>query len=227
MAPQRCPGQRAHRAWGAATGAPWNALQLAALVLLFAVPWAVACLLSTTPAGAPAGAAADVDTRDAVDSDGVAPVARRTGYSVTINDSQRHLAWVNDSFTRLTGYTAEEAIGRHTSELPYFQRTDPGMVARVKESFAARRGKDGRKCWLDTDAGPLLDPHAELRGWVCIQADITERVRTRDELRRSEQEISCLAYHDPLTGLANRLGSRGRLDKVLTKAAATQTRGRA
>ena len=128
-------------AHGAATGAAWNALQLAALVLLFAVPWAVACLLSTTPAHALAEVPADVDTRDAVDSDWLAPVARRTGYSVTIGDSQRRLAWVNGSFTRLTGYTAEEAIGRHTSELPYFERTDPGIVARVKESFAARRGE--------------------------------------------------------------------------------------
>jgi diguanylate cyclase (GGDEF)-like protein/PAS domain S-box-containing protein len=216
-------------AHGAATGAAWNALQLAGLVLLFAAPWAVAWLWSTAPAGSAAG----VDALEAVDSDWLALVARWTGYSVTINDAQRRLVWVNDSFTRLTGYTAEEAIGRHISELVYFERTDPGTVARVRESFAAWRGirfeilvrgKDGREWWLDTDARPLLDPQGHLRGWIAIQADITEQVRTRDELRRSEREISFLAYHDPLTGLANRLGFRGRLDKILAKAAETQMR---
>src|ERR1700686_3636189 len=102
-------------AHGAATGAAWNALQLAGLVLLFAAPWAVAWLWSSAPAGSAAG----VDALEAVDSDWLALVARWTGYSVTINDAQRRLVWVNDSFTRLTGYTAEEAIGRHFSELVY------------------------------------------------------------------------------------------------------------
>ena len=209
----------------AATGPAWSAGHLAALVLLFAVPWAVAWL--------PSHVAAGVDLQAAAESDLVPLVARWTGYSVTINDPQRRLTWVNDSFTRLTGYTAEEAIGQHTSTLLYFERTDPGTIARVRESLAARRGirfeilvrgKDGREWWLDTDARPLFDPRGELLGWVCIQSDITEQVRMREELRRSEREISFLAYHDPLTGLANRLGFKARLDRVLAKATETQTR---
>jgi diguanylate cyclase (GGDEF)-like protein/PAS domain S-box-containing protein len=218
---------------GLAAGAPWSAPQLAALLLLLAMASMVGWWWSGASAARPAGVSAGTDTIDAVDPEWLALVARRTGYSVTINDPQRRLVWVNESFTRLTGYTAAEAIGKLTSELLYFEGTDAGTVARVRASLAARRGirfeilvrgKDGREWWLDTDARPLFDPQGEPRGWVCIQADITEQVRTREELRRSEREISFLAYHDPLTGLANRLGFRGRLDKVLARAAATQTR---
>jgi PAS domain S-box-containing protein len=102
---------------------------------------------------------------DGATADWLALVARHTGYSVTINSPERRLVWVNESFTRLTGYTAEEAIGQKTSSLLYFERTDPGTVARIRESFDARRGirfeilvrgKDGREWWLDTDAQPLL-----------------------------------------------------------------------
>ena len=169
----------------------------------------------------------------AAESELVPLVARWTGYSVTISDPQRRLTWVNDSFTRLTGYTAGDAIGQNSGDLLYFERTDPGTITRIRESFAAQRGirfeilvrgKDGREWWLDTDARPLLDPRGELRGWVSIQSDITEQVRMREELRRSEREISFLAYHDPLTGLANRLGFKAKLDRVLAKAAETQTR---
>ena len=182
-------------------------------------------------------AAPDADKRAdplaAVGSDWVAVVARLTGYSVTINDAERRLVWINDSFTRLTGYTAAEAIGQHTSELLYFAGTDPATIALVRESFAARlgirfeilvRGKDGREWWLDTDARPLLDAAGELQGWICIQSDITEQVRVRQQLQRSEREISYLAYHDPLTGLANRLGFRAKLDEVLARSAGTGTR---
>jgi diguanylate cyclase (GGDEF)-like protein/PAS domain S-box-containing protein len=207
-------------AHAAAADGAWNARQSVELALLLALPWAVAWVLRSHPAAA-------------VDSDWVTAVARLTGYSVTINDAERRLIWVNESFTRLTGYTAAEAIGQHTSKLLYFESTDAGTIARVRESFAAQRGirfeilvrgKDGREWWLDTDARPLLDASGVARGWICIQADITEQVRVRQELQRSEREISFLAYHDPLTGLANRLGFRGKLDAVLAHAAQARTR---
>jgi diguanylate cyclase (GGDEF)-like protein/PAS domain S-box-containing protein len=204
-------------------------LQWVECTLLFCAPWLTMWLL---PAKANAPAAAD-EPQDPVQSEWVGLVARTTGYSVTINDAERRLVWVNDSFTRLTGYTADEAIGQTTSKLLYFEGTDAATVARVRESLTAGqgvrfeilvRGKDGREWWLDTDARPLLGAHGELRGWICIQADITEQVRVREELRRSEREISFLAYHDPLTGLANRLGFRARLDRILAQAIETRTR---
>jgi PAS domain-containing protein len=115
--------------------ARWNALQFAALTLLFGAPWALVWLLSSRRERASGGVAAP----DAVDSDWVALVAPMTGYSVSINDAQRRLLWVNESFTRLTGYTAGEAIGQYPSDLLYFDGTDAATVARVRESFAAAR----------------------------------------------------------------------------------------
>src|SRR5579871_113297 len=96
----------------------------------------------------------------------IALVAERTGYSVTINDAQRRIVWVNDSFTQLTGYSAAEAVGRKASELLYFSGTDAQVVDRVRAAFVAKQGirfeilvraKDQREWWLDTDARPMLD----------------------------------------------------------------------
>ena len=219
--------------YGLASGAPWNPVQLLELLLLFAATCTVTWLMSGPEAASPASSPLGLGLGDGATAEWLALVARHTGYSVTINDAARNLIWVNESFTRLTGYSAAEAIGQKTSALLYFERTDPGTVARIRESFDARRGirfeilvrgKDGREWWLDTDARPLLGSRGELRGWICIQADITEQVKIREELRRSEREISFLAYHDPLTGLANRLGFRGRLDQVLVRATEASTR---
>jgi diguanylate cyclase (GGDEF)-like protein/PAS domain S-box-containing protein len=215
---------------GASTGTAWSLPYALALIMLFAAPWGVAWLLRRPgfSSGNPDDALSGV-----VDSEWLALVARRTGYSVTINDTRRRLVWVNDSFTRMTGYSSGEALGQLTSKLLYFEGTDSSTIARVRASFAAGlglrfeilvRGKDGRQWWLDTDARPLLDARGELHGWICIQADITEQVRIREELQRSERKISFLAHHDPLTGLANRLGFRARLDDLLENISRTETR---
>ena len=125
-------------------------------------------------------------------------VAEVTGYGVTITDAQRHLVWVNYSFTRMTGYAIDEAEGQKTSDLLYFEGTDLETVQRVREAFAAGRGirfevlvrsKDGREWWLDTDARPLFDEEGVLQGWVCIQADVTTEVVKREALRRSENRL--------------------------------------
>src|SRR5580704_5967420 len=96
----------------------------AALIILFAMPWAIERVLRRRVQHAPAPV-----------HDWVGLVAQRTGYSVTITDAQRRIVWVNDSFTRLTGYTAQDAVGRHTGELLYFERTDPATIHHVRESF--------------------------------------------------------------------------------------------
>ncbi len=126
----------------------------------------------------------------------LALAARVTSFGVTISDADRRLVWVNDSFTRMTGYTAAEVVGKKTSDLIYFSGTSAETVERVRAAFAALQGirfevlvrsRDGREWWLDTDAQPLFDAQGRHRGWVCIQTDVTEH-RLAEEQRRLAME---------------------------------------
>jgi two-component system, sensor histidine kinase and response regulator len=129
-------------------------------------------------------------------ADWLALATRVTSFGVTISDAERRLVWVNDSFTRLTGYTAAEVVGKKTSELIYFSGTNAETVQRVRASFAALQGirfevlvrsRNGREWWLDTDAQPLFDSQGGHQGWVCIQTDVTEH-RLAEEQRRLATE---------------------------------------
>lgn len=120
-----------------------------------------------------------------------------TGYGVSITDSDRRIVWVNESFTRLTEYDARETAGRKISDLLYFESTDPATIARVRERLEAGRGvrfeilvrgKTGREFWLDADCQPLRDACGQVRGWVCLHADVTAEVAKREALRRAEAE---------------------------------------
>jgi diguanylate cyclase (GGDEF)-like protein/PAS domain S-box-containing protein len=131
----------------------------------------------------------------------ISSVARTAGYSVTISDAERRLVWVNDSFTRLTGYTHDEIFKKKFSDVLFFEGTDRQTVRRVHEAFAAARAvrfdllvraKDGRERWLDTDAQPLFDAGGALEGWVCIQADVTAQMSAREAARAAERRFGTL-----------------------------------
>ncbi|MDB6045742.1 MAG: domain S-box protein [Gammaproteobacteria bacterium] len=128
-------------------------------------------------------------------------VARATGYGVTLLDAQYHIVWANDAFTDLSGYSAAEFIGRKSSELLYFDGTDPETIARIRQAIRSGRGirfeilvrsKDGHEWWLDSDARPLHDGQGAIKGWVSIQSDVTSEVLKREASRRNESRAQMM-----------------------------------
>ena len=122
-------------------------------------------------------------------------VAQMTGYGVTLIDAERRIVWANEAFSKLTGYAADEYLGRLPSDLLHFESASPQTRQHIRDGFAAGRGlrfeilarsKDGHEWWLDTDARPLTDSAGKLKGWVCLHSDVTAEVLKREALRRNE-----------------------------------------
>ena len=93
--------------------------------------------------------------------------------------------WVNEGFTRLSGYALAEVAGRTPGAVLGSDRTPPETLARLAQAMALRqavqaqvcdRAKDGREYWVDVDMQPLHDEHGALTGFVEVQSDITEQV---------------------------------------------------
>jgi diguanylate cyclase (GGDEF)-like protein/PAS domain S-box-containing protein len=129
------------------------------------------------------------------------------------------IIFVNPAFTRLTGYTAEEVIGRKPGFLQG-PGTDPEARARVREAIHARRpvrgqllnyAKDGRPYWLDMNIVPLSDESGAITHFVAIERDITAQ-------KAAESELSGLASTDELTGLLNRRVFRAELGREIARA---------
>ncbi|WP_404666537.1 diguanylate cyclase domain-containing protein [Roseateles asaccharophilus] len=131
----------------------------------------------------------------------LAMVASRTTNAVLITDTMHRIVWANDGFTRLTGYTLDEALGRQPQELLHFELTDPDTLHGLNEAMSVglggkaelqRRGKDGRHYWADIEIQPLFDDAGELSGFMEIESDITARKQLQaqaDEARGSLQDL--------------------------------------
>ncbi|MCK6641013.1 MAG: PAS domain S-box protein [Bacteroidia bacterium] len=125
----------------------------------------------------------------------LAMVASRANAIVMITDRDDVIEWVNEEFTRITGYEFDEIVGKKPDVLRG-PETDPETVKRINErklsgiSFhdeLINYRKDGTPLWLQMHVTPLADADGEIHHFVAIQEDITESKRTSEELRRSRE----------------------------------------
>jgi PAS domain S-box-containing protein len=107
---------------------------------------------------------------------------------------QAEVLRINREFTRLFGYTADEAVGRTARTLVVpeeleeegrrFSRRITELGERV-EAETIRRTRDGKRVQVSLVATPIIVAGRQVAEYVMYR-DVTERTRLENELRRSE-----------------------------------------
>ncbi len=128
----------------------------------------------------------------------LALVARHAASSVMLTDADWRIEWVNDSFTRLFGYTPADAIGRRPSEILHGPDTNLATMEKINACCDAGQSfkgeilnytKGGGTCWVELDIQPLRDEAGAITGFMSMQLDMTERKRFQEELARKEAQF--------------------------------------
>lgn len=130
------------------------------------------------------------------DQDGqrLALVAKYANDSILVSGADGRIEWVNDAFSRSTGYTLAEVAGRLPGEVLNAPETDPETTAQLdtalRQHRAVRaevlnRAKSGRLFWVETSITPILDDTGQLRHWVAVERDISEAKERQAELARA------------------------------------------
>ncbi|WP_413206938.1 ATP-binding protein [Rhodospirillum sp. A1_3_36] len=163
--------------------------------------------------------------------------------AVIVTDTQGRIEYVNESFTRLSGYASQEVLGQHTSMLRG-DRTDPDVVADLWRTIKGggcwrgeliNRTRDGREWWVDMAISGVQDDLGAIIHYVAVQVDISDRkeaeVQTKNLLERLDQsnrdleQFAYVASHDlqePLRMVTSYLSLlRRRMKPVLTDDATT------
>ena len=132
-------------------------------------------------------------------------------------EHQNHVLYTNPAFTRMFGYTAEEAGGGSLRELivPETRLIENATLLRVVDDQGsatmetARTNKAGELVDVSMQIAPLLVDGAKV-GYVFTFRDI-------GELKQTEAKLQHDAMHDVLTGLPNRALFLDRLNLTLTR----------
>jgi phosphoserine phosphatase RsbU/P len=103
--------------------------------------------------------------------------------AIVITDSDGIVMWVNPEFTRMTGYSAEEAMGRDMGFLKS-ELHDPKFYDDLRSTIASgnvwqgemiNRRKDGTLYPEEQTITPVTDDRGKINHFICIKQDITER----------------------------------------------------
>lgn len=126
-------------------------------------------------------------------------IARRTTNLVIVTDARRRIEWVNAAFTRKSGWSLDEVRGQSPGKILHCDETDPETVSRIRSALdrgqpiqteILNRARDGQVYWIAMDIQPLLDDSGEVKGFMAVQTDITERRQHAQALQRAAQDAA-------------------------------------
>jgi diguanylate cyclase (GGDEF)-like protein/PAS domain S-box-containing protein len=121
-------------------------------------------------------------------------------------DLNFEFTYINPAVENVLGYKPEECLGKsikpfmHEEDRLLFENKLPQLIAEKKgwtERVLRWRHKNGSFRYLESFAVPIFDDNEDIVGYRGSDRDITERKLAEDQLLYD-------AFHDNLTGLANR-----------------------
>lgn len=136
-------------------------------------------------------------------------VASETTNGVVITDIAGRVQWINEGFTRMTGYTLQELMGQKPGNVLRGTATEKHAAAIMSAALARGEGfevevlnykKDGTPYWVRISCSPLRGPQGELQGFMAIESDITAQRKAEQALRQFrntlDQTLDCVYMFD-------------------------------
>jgi PAS domain S-box-containing protein len=147
-------------------------------------------------------------------------LAENTHDLICLHSPDCQLVYVSPSCKLLLGYDCDELIGQTFSNFIHPEDGDrfhqeaqvalhSPQSAKLQPITYRMRQKSGSYIWLETLTKSILDPTGQIVQLQTTSRDITERIQAQESLRYG-------AFHDSLTGLANRDLLIERLELAIT-----------
>ncbi|MDD5052667.1 MAG: EAL domain-containing protein [Sulfuricurvum sp.] len=144
--------------------------------------------------------------------------------AIIITDEQNQIVEINQAFSKIFGYSHEEIIGKNPKILSS-GRHDCFYYEQMWHSINDtghwngeiwNRRKDGIEIiqWISISA--ITHPQTGEKNYLAVTLDISA-------LKASEEKLSYMAFHDPLTGLANRTKLFERIDQCIQRSKRNHT----
>ncbi|MBI4852110.1 MAG: PAS domain S-box protein [Acidobacteria bacterium] len=125
-------------------------------------------------------------------------VASKTDNAVLIVDRNGYVEWVNEGFTRLTGYIQKEVLGKTPEEIlqgPKSEVKTGIKTTAIRKPFNEKiqgYGKDGQPYWVSTSITPIFDKGGDIDRFIIIETNITKQHLVENRVLENEVRLSSI-----------------------------------
>lgn len=145
--------------------------------------------------------------------------------AIVISDFNGRIEWTNPAFTRLTGYTLQEAVGQTTNLLKsgkhdkafYQNLWHTVNSGQVWQGEITNRRKDGSLYIEEQTITPVVDEAGKILRFIAIKQDVTEQRIAREQLEKQNDYLSVL--HQITLDLLNRRNPADLFQAIVDRAA--------
>ncbi len=116
--------------------------------------------------------------------------------AIIFTDIKGKIKWINKAFTKLSGYSMEESIGKNTADLIDSGKQDKAFFENLNSTLAAGKvwkgeitdkRKDGTLYEVEEVVTPVTDRNGKVEHLIGIMTDISERKAAERELRAAKE----------------------------------------
>ena len=145
-----------------------------------------------------------------------AQIFENTQEGLLITTPRRNISWVNQAFSKISGYSKEEVLGEDAKSLFLVEGETGNVFREILDALESGKNWQG-EIWAKRKGGSLFPIEASIsavlsksgktQNYICLFSDISER-------KKDEFHLKQMAWFDPLTKLPNRL----HFNKIVTHA---------
>ena len=129
----------------------------------------------------------------------------KSSAAILITDRRGVIEYINPAFTEMTGYTREEAIGRHTrimksgihNDCFYRDMWQTIAAGHTWRGEICNRRKNGELCWEQASISSVKDEQGVITNYIAVKDDISDK----KDLERIKEDVERIMRHDLKTPL--------------------------
>lgn len=125
-------------------------------------------------------------------------IAEESTNAVIITDKEGRIDWANKAFTRITGYTLEEAKGKKPGNMLQGPDSSGEAIAYLKTQIKNQQPfvcelinyhKSGKPYWIRINGQVLFDQHGEPAGFFAVEEDISDEKEQDRKLKAYDERF--------------------------------------
>jgi len=134
---------------------------------------------------------------------------------VSMTDKQGNITYINDKFSKISGYSEAELLGKKHSLLnsnnqpkSYWHNMHQTVLSgNIWHDAVQNRAKNGQYYWVDTTIVPNFDDNKQVNGFTSIRTDITEQKQNIENLALAKQqaEVASVSKADFLANMSHEI----------------------